>query len=251
MVGRTRTAHAAIARLRRALDEVEVTGIQTTLPFHRCAGRATPGFAGAATLSTDWVAERVGRRRRPRQRPLAVAARRRRAAPAPRSRTGARDALPSLRRDDAPGVTLAEHGRPRAPSTGGRGDARLAVVRVERPRERDRPEATSRATIATGGERPATGPRVDVVAGDRRRLARRRRSTARRGRRRRLAVRARASRTPRRADAARAGLARRGGRRGLVGRSRSVPSSRAGSRGRGRRPATGSRPARRSSRWRR
>jgi 3-methylcrotonyl-CoA carboxylase alpha subunit len=45
---------AAIDRLVRALDEVEVTGIQTTLPFHRfVAGHA--GFR-AARLSTDWVA---------------------------------------------------------------------------------------------------------------------------------------------------------------------------------------------------
>ena len=45
---------AAIHRLTRALDEVEVTGLQTTLPFHRfVAGH--PGFRAAA-LSTDWVA---------------------------------------------------------------------------------------------------------------------------------------------------------------------------------------------------
>src|SRR3954470_18284461 len=46
---------AAIDRLRRALDETEVAGIQTTLPFHRFVARH-PGFA-AAELSTDWVAE--------------------------------------------------------------------------------------------------------------------------------------------------------------------------------------------------
>ncbi len=45
---------AAIDRLRRALDETEVAGIQTTLPFHRFVARH-PGFA-AAELSTDWVA---------------------------------------------------------------------------------------------------------------------------------------------------------------------------------------------------
>ena len=45
---------AVIGKLARALDEVEVTGIQTTLPFHRfVAGH--PGFR-AAELSTDWVA---------------------------------------------------------------------------------------------------------------------------------------------------------------------------------------------------
>ena len=46
---------AAIGRLARVLDEVEVTGIQTTLPFHRFVA-AHPGFR-AAELSTDWVAE--------------------------------------------------------------------------------------------------------------------------------------------------------------------------------------------------
>jgi acetyl/propionyl-CoA carboxylase alpha subunit len=45
----------AIARLRRALDEVEVTGIQTTLPFDRALVR-NPRFI-AGYVSTDWVAE--------------------------------------------------------------------------------------------------------------------------------------------------------------------------------------------------
>jgi acetyl/propionyl-CoA carboxylase alpha subunit len=46
----------AIDRMRRALDEVEVTGIQTTLPFDRALMR-DPAFA-AGDLSTDWVADR-------------------------------------------------------------------------------------------------------------------------------------------------------------------------------------------------
>ncbi|HEU4921105.1 MAG TPA: biotin carboxylase N-terminal domain-containing protein, partial [Candidatus Limnocylindrales bacterium] len=46
---------AAIERLDRALDEVEVTGIQTTLPFHRFVARHA-GFR-AAELSTAWVEE--------------------------------------------------------------------------------------------------------------------------------------------------------------------------------------------------
>ncbi len=46
---------AAIDRLRRALDEVEVGGIQTTLPFHRFVAR-DESFR-AADLSTGWVAE--------------------------------------------------------------------------------------------------------------------------------------------------------------------------------------------------
>jgi acetyl/propionyl-CoA carboxylase alpha subunit len=45
----------AIDRLRRALDETEIAGIQTTLPFHRFVARHE-GFR-AGLLSTDWVAE--------------------------------------------------------------------------------------------------------------------------------------------------------------------------------------------------
>ncbi|MEO8437751.1 MAG: biotin carboxylase N-terminal domain-containing protein [Chloroflexota bacterium] len=45
----------AMDRLRRALDETEIAGIQTTLPFHRFAVRH-PGFR-AADLSIEWVAE--------------------------------------------------------------------------------------------------------------------------------------------------------------------------------------------------
>ena len=46
---------SAIARLGRALDEVEITGIQTTLPFHRfVAGHE--GFR-SGELSTGWVAD--------------------------------------------------------------------------------------------------------------------------------------------------------------------------------------------------
>jgi acetyl/propionyl-CoA carboxylase alpha subunit len=43
----------AIDRLHRALDEVTVTGVQTTLPFHRFVARHD-GFR-QGTLSTDWV----------------------------------------------------------------------------------------------------------------------------------------------------------------------------------------------------
>jgi acetyl/propionyl-CoA carboxylase alpha subunit len=46
---------AALARLRRALEEVEITGIQTTLPLHRFAA-GEPTFL-AADISTDWVAQ--------------------------------------------------------------------------------------------------------------------------------------------------------------------------------------------------
>ncbi len=46
---------SAINRLRRALDEVEVAGIQTTLPFHRFVAR--DASFRAARLSTGWVGE--------------------------------------------------------------------------------------------------------------------------------------------------------------------------------------------------
>jgi acetyl/propionyl-CoA carboxylase alpha subunit len=46
---------SAIARLGRALDEVEITGIQTTLPFHRFVA-AHEGFR-SGHLSTGWVAD--------------------------------------------------------------------------------------------------------------------------------------------------------------------------------------------------
>lgn len=45
----------AIDRLRRALDETEVAGIQTTLPFHRFVAR--DASFRAADLSTGWVGE--------------------------------------------------------------------------------------------------------------------------------------------------------------------------------------------------
>ncbi len=46
---------AAIRRLRRALDETEITGLQTTLPFHRFV--ACHRAFEAAELSTGWVEE--------------------------------------------------------------------------------------------------------------------------------------------------------------------------------------------------
>jgi acetyl/propionyl-CoA carboxylase alpha subunit len=48
--------HAAIRRLQRALGEVEITGIQTTLPFHRAL--ATDAAFLAGELSTGWVPDR-------------------------------------------------------------------------------------------------------------------------------------------------------------------------------------------------
>ena len=45
----------ALARLARALDEFEIGGVQTTLPFHRWL-IDQPGFSAADDLSTDFVA---------------------------------------------------------------------------------------------------------------------------------------------------------------------------------------------------
>ncbi|HEY2888831.1 MAG TPA: hypothetical protein VGJ17_09460, partial [Candidatus Limnocylindrales bacterium] len=45
----------AIVRLRRALDETEIGGIQTTLPFHHFVARSPDFLAGR--LSTDFVDE--------------------------------------------------------------------------------------------------------------------------------------------------------------------------------------------------
>ena len=45
----------ALARLVRALDEFEIGGVQTTLPFHRWLIEQ-PGFSDATDLSTDFVA---------------------------------------------------------------------------------------------------------------------------------------------------------------------------------------------------
>ncbi|HZL15961.1 MAG TPA: biotin carboxylase N-terminal domain-containing protein, partial [Verrucomicrobiae bacterium] len=45
---------SALARLRRALDETEIGGIQTTLPFHRTM-LAEPAFVNASGLATTWV----------------------------------------------------------------------------------------------------------------------------------------------------------------------------------------------------
>jgi acetyl/propionyl-CoA carboxylase alpha subunit len=84
---------AAIHRMRRALDEVAVTGIQTTLPFDRALVR-DPEFA-AGDISTDWVEQHWDGTAR-RAEALTVAAR-----IAARSPIGAAagDGAPSLRKD--------------------------------------------------------------------------------------------------------------------------------------------------------
>jgi acetyl/propionyl-CoA carboxylase alpha subunit len=87
---------AALRRMRRALDEVQVTGLQTTLPFDRTMLR-DPAFLEADDLSTDWVSmhwDGPAERRRARE----VAAR----AAAAAVRATPTDAFPSLRKDAPP-----------------------------------------------------------------------------------------------------------------------------------------------------
>jgi acetyl/propionyl-CoA carboxylase alpha subunit len=92
-VGRDRPA--ALQRLRRALDEVEVSGIQTTLPFDRALVRDA-AFLAAGDLSTDWVPSRWdGPADRSRVRETAIRA----AAVASRD-VGAAPRKTSLRKDD-------------------------------------------------------------------------------------------------------------------------------------------------------
>jgi acetyl/propionyl-CoA carboxylase alpha subunit len=66
---------SAISRLRRALDETAVGGLQTTLPFHRVVAR-DPAFV-MGEVSTGWVADRwdgAAHRRVALDRAIAVAA---------------------------------------------------------------------------------------------------------------------------------------------------------------------------------
>ena len=48
------TRDARIARMARALDELEIGGIKTTKPLHQAAGRATPTSA-PAQFHTRWL----------------------------------------------------------------------------------------------------------------------------------------------------------------------------------------------------
>ena len=84
----------AIDRMRRALDEVAVTGIQTTLPFDRALVRA-PAFQ-EGEVSTDWVDGRWDGEAR-RAEALRVAART--AAGAVAAASAASAGAPSLRKD--------------------------------------------------------------------------------------------------------------------------------------------------------
>jgi len=54
LIGHAADRPAALARLRRAVAEAEVGGIQTTFPFHR-AMLDEPGFVDATQLATTWV----------------------------------------------------------------------------------------------------------------------------------------------------------------------------------------------------
>ncbi len=110
---------SAIDRMRRALDEVVVTGIQTTLPFDRAVMR-DPAFA-EGDISTDWVATHWdGETQRAAALPwaarLAASAAEGRASAGPSSRIAGTTAGPSSRaapslRKDATGSTWRNAGR--------------------------------------------------------------------------------------------------------------------------------------------
>ena len=216
-VGRDRAS--AIDRLRRALDEVEVTGIQTTLPFHRVA-RPRPGVRRRPTSRptgspTHWdgaadraqAAEVAVVRGRicgtppasPRSASRGTSVRKDTPAAGPWRDAGRRTAIGPVA-----AMTTPRHAGDQSGSTG----RRPVDHRRRRPRPPPRPRDPRPASRVPPTPRPPTG----------------------RGRRRRLALRARrrgcGARGPPRAGY-RATADRRGG---LVARSRSVPSSRAGSR---------------------
>jgi acetyl/propionyl-CoA carboxylase alpha subunit len=126
---------SAIERLARALDETTITGIQTTLPFHRFIAR-DPGFR-AAEVSVGWVDEHwpaiADTRRRA---SLAIAAR----AAAAAVEAGQRPVVA------APGAAAAPHGsRSRMPDAAA-GDGR-------RPTGSTNPSAGSPAWACAGRAR--------------------------------------------------------------------------------------------------
>ena len=177
---------AAIDRLRRALDETEIAGIQTTLPFDRFVARH-PGFR-AGDLSIEWVGGRLGRARRigramPGRRPRrgrgAVAERRIDGDPA--DRPASRAARPESARRDRLGGR-----RPRRRDRSVAAMTPLCASRTGRPA---RSSATSTHRRPVTGPSPRRGRTVDRPPG----IARRPdpRPDGGRGRRRRLAVRAR------------------------------------------------------------
>ena len=100
-----RTRDEAIARLRRALDEYVLTGVRTTLPFHRWLVRDAAFRAGE--LSTAFIAERW----RPDELPPAD--------------DGALDAARQAARDDR------ERQRPRAAESNGAESRWLTAARVD------------------------------------------------------------------------------------------------------------------------
>ena len=239
-----RTGDAAIDRLRRALDETEIAGIQTTLPFHRFVARHA-GFR-AGDLSIDWVAERWDGpadrargmpRRRPRRGPGGRRAEDRSAAPEPGAAGGAgrpgRDRLGGRR----PGRRGRSVARDEPPARHGPGDRRASWPRSTRAprRPRTEPRPGDRPIVLAGDAPVADGPRPHRG----------------RGRRRRLAVRARGrGRRPGRPPGPGDRPSRDGGRPPRPDRG-SCHHPGTGRVGGGRRRAMPSRPASGSSRWRR
>ena len=155
---------AAIDRLRRALDETEIGGVQTTLPFHRFVARDESFRDGV--VSTGWVGEHydgpAGLRSALRVAKLAAGLEavagpgdqplRERGRPPSGTAAGARpdEPTPSTggRRDGGRGPRLVSRVRPRRwrrPARGGaglvRGSARVDGSRRGGPRPRRHPDA--------------------------------------------------------------------------------------------------------------
>ena len=126
-----RDRDSAIDRLRRALDETEIAGIQTTLPFHRFVARHD-GFR-SGDLSIDWVAEQWD----------GPAERARVAGPAPRWRPGVAGATP-IGRPPHPASAGGHAGWAAPPERRRRPMASMTALGrpIARPGRRRRPLAT-------------------------------------------------------------------------------------------------------------
>ena len=208
---------AAIDRLRRALDETEIGGIQTTLPFHRFVARTRR--SATATLSTGWVdahwdGPSTSASRRPRARSAAAVrsprrsgdaqARRRRRLRGRRDDGRSADGAPTPRRRGWPTAgdraaasrASTDGGRRGRLGAGGRacsGDAEVACARstgVLATTPRLSTATRPRSLRSRGAAARPRGRRPAVPSCSSRRPDRRRHGPPR-GRRRRLAVRGR------------------------------------------------------------
>ena len=170
---------AAIARLRRALDEFDVGGVQTTLPFDRwLLGSARLHRVTGAGLSTDLVERRGSRRRSSLAAGLRAAElvatrqpRHRRAPPQPPS-TRSRATTARLRR-----LVVRRHRRSDGEPTMSRGPAQderpgrasssssPQTDQIDGFRASSRAASWSAATVATAEDRALGRRRFEVVVG--------------------------------------------------------------------------------------